>query len=297
MISGLLSASLPRKPKTKVDMTLLGRLLARADHIEISNGRLVISPASGKPVPTLWLKKNRAQLLREIAICTDTRLFSYESYSTGRYSISEKSSVKSPGVTLSYYAIRSDEFVSATFNAELDRKRTTKGGKQGSPLPAGQFRVSNRHKFLRYWDNTGIERPLRLSSFHDCMGKLRDVVMTGELQKAKRLNKDTIRPAEITSNQLRQALGLSDNIQTNSLQLPDNHHTTAPDKEIAQSHVGQGFCANESAWSISRVPSNQESEHISDVKPVIQKTLDPTKQTHEEWLAEYETESKSPDNA
>jgi hypothetical protein len=129
------------------------------------------------------------------------------------------------------------------------------------------------------------------------MGKLRDVVMTGELQKAKRLNKDTIRPAEITSNQLRRALGLSDNIQTNSLQLPDNHHTTAPDKEIAQSHVGQGFCANESAWPISRVPSNQESEHISDVKPVIQKTLDPTKQTHEEWLAEYETESKSPDNA
>lgn len=269
-------------------MTLLGRLLSRADHIEISNGRLVISPASGKPVPKLWLKKNRAQLLREIAICTDTSLFSYESYSTGRYSTSEKSSVKSPGVTLSYYAIHSDEFVSVTFNAELDRKRTTKGGKQGTPLPAGQFRVSNRHKFLRYWDNTGIERPLRLSSFHDCMGKLRDVVMTGELQKAKRLNKDTIRPVEITSNQLRQALGLSGNIQTNSLQAPDNYHTTAPDKEIAQSHAGQGFCTNESTWPITRVLSNQGSEYKSDVKSVIQKTSDPANQTHEEWLADYE---------
>lgn len=278
-------------------MTLLGRLLARADHIEISNGRLIISPASGKPVPTLWLKKNQVQLLREIAICTDSNLFSYDSYSTGHYSVSEKSSVKSAGVTLSYYAIRSDEFVYVTFNAELHRKRTTKGGKQGSPLPPNQFRVTNRHKFLRYWDNTGIERPLRLSSFHDCMGKLRDVVMTAEFQKAKRLNKDTICPAEITSNQLRQALGLSGNIQTNSLQTPDNYHTTLPDKEVAQSHVTKGFHDDESTWPTYRVPSNQGGKYISDVKPVMQRTSDPANQTHEEWLAEYEAESKASDTA
>lgn len=268
-------------------MTLLCKLLARGDYVAITNGRLTISPASGCPVPDTWLKSYRARLLAEIATCTATRLFSYEGYSTGRYSIKGDLPVKSPGVTLTYYAVRSDEFVSVTFNAELDRKRTTKGGRKGSPLPVGQFRVTNRHKFLRYWDSTGIERPLRLSSFHDCMGKLRDVIMTAEIRKGKRLDKDTIRPAAVSFELLRKAMGLPDNSLTKTLQLSDNYPTNIPDKESDQSHATQGFEGSTSACNDSQVLSNQVTTNTSIVRSVVKEVLNPATQSNDDWLAEY----------
>ncbi|WP_143829435.1 hypothetical protein [Zhongshania aliphaticivorans] len=128
---------------------------------------------------------------------------------------------------------------------------------------------------------------MRLSSFHDCMGKLRDVIITAEIRKGNRLDKDTIRPAEICATQLRRAMGFPDNSLTNTQQPTDNYPTTIPDKKSGQSHATQGFYGSESACNDSQVLSNQVGRNTSSVRLVVKEVLDPATQSNDEWLAEY----------
>jgi len=252
------------------------RLLARGDEVAVEKGRLIISPASGLHAPAEWLELHERNLIAQAARLAEVSAFEYLSYSVGQYGPS-----RAGGVTLQFHCINTAQPLFAIFNADTKRARSTRHGKKGTPLPAGQFRVGKRSAFYRFWASTGL--PIRrLSDFHDYMGNLESLIFTGTPSKGERLDASTLHPLVISSHELTTLVrsAMADNNPTNHRQTPDTNPTRFPDKES---------------------PSSQQPRHIQPIsttgiincgKTVIRergRTGNPTppqEQTVDEWLAD-----------
>lgn len=150
----------------------LSRLLKRGDYIAIDAGRLVIVPASGKPIPSDWLANHENNIIKQIIIKTNSNAYKFVSFNTGFYG-----KHKQAGLNLQYENIRTGELTPITFNTELTRTRDNTHGKKGEKLPDKQFRVSKRHKFYMFWVYLGLALPTRLSLFWKRMGYLKTVLI------------------------------------------------------------------------------------------------------------------------
>lgn len=212
--------------------SLLLTLLTRGDSVAIERGRLVIRPASGVAVPEQWLADNRLRLSRELLELVGMDAYEYDGYSTGSYGSSRRG-----GVTLQFVSAVNGEGAYAIFNADLTRARSVAGKKAGSPLPKGQFRVGKRSAFYKFWLSTGL--PVRrLSDFHDYMGKLSGILLTGAIERA-RIEASTLRPMTLSDAEI--AALLPDTIPTSARHHPDKTPTRAPDKETQQHQQPQGL--------------------------------------------------------
>ena len=82
------------------------------------------------------------------------------------------------------------------WNVDLLRKRTVKGKSKGSQYSGKKFSVSKKHKFFQFWYYTcKLPIPSRgLTTFHDCMGKLKHFVFEAEIKEGEQLFKDSIKP-------------------------------------------------------------------------------------------------------
>ena len=119
-------------------------------------------------------------------------IFRYEGYSTGRFG-----QKKNSGVSFQYRQIFDSSTSYFIFNALLDRQRNTKSGKRGAPLPTGHFSVGRGSKFFRFWMRVVGHQPRSLTAFHDCMGKLKPIFITGNYKDDNgRLDKDSLLPLE-----------------------------------------------------------------------------------------------------
>ena len=193
---------------------LATKLLSRGDAVSIERGRLVIQPASGKPVPPDWINTNTARLCRDVLMALGLDAFEYTDYSTGHYG-----KTRSGGITLRFVSLVTGQSAYAVFNADLTRQRNTATAKAGALLPKGQFRIGKRSHFYKFWMGTGLPLPRRLSAMHDYMGKLRSVLMTGSLSGG-RINAGSLTPINLSAAQFRTAI-LPDNFRTSAGQLPD----------------------------------------------------------------------------
>ncbi|MBV1959875.1 MAG: hypothetical protein KUG53_03990 [Pseudomonadales bacterium] len=264
-------------------------LLNRGDVIAIITGRLSIVPASGKPVPDEWLATHTNRLVIEIVERTGLDVFIYESYSTGRYG-----KARSGGVSLQFKSLLSEKQSYMVFNAALDRAKTTSHGKKGSPLPKGRFRVGRKSGFVKFWRSTGLKIPARLSSFHDYMGNLGGILFTGSYSDGEKLDKQTVRPVELSHDQLLQAFSIENlpyNSHTNAIQTPYKSHTKMPYKESVQSQPQQGIQANpttgETNCGIRLQGSTGIRENITPISTpvVIHKSVQD--QSIDEWSDDY----------
>lgn len=265
--------------------TLLGRLLARGDVVAVDNGRLTVTATSGAPVPAEWLQQHRRQLIAEAAQAAGVDALEYLGYTAGKFG-----GGRYPGVDLQFRSLTDNSDRHGLFNAELHRDRSTKHGAKGSPLPPGQFRVRQGHKFYKFWLSTGLPEPRRLSAFHDYMGKLASLVFTGTLSEGERLEAGTLRPLSLTSDKLSRLLGvnLPDNSRTSAGQFPDNSRTRAPDKESPHSQQSRGLEPNQATG---------EKNHGNTVireRGYTGYPIPPEEQTNEQWLADYEGASRRP---
>ncbi|WP_226642800.1 hypothetical protein [Microbulbifer variabilis] len=256
---------------------LLQRLLARGDGIAVDGGRLTLAPASGHPVPAEWLSEHERPLITEAARLAGVEPLEYVSYSVGNYGPSKRG-----GVSLQFRNLTDGSERYSVFNVETRRNRTTKHGKKGSPLPAGQFRITTRFKFYGFWLSTGLPVPRRLSAFHDYMGKLAGLVFTGTAADGERLS--DVRPLSLCNADLLELMGvnLPDNSRTSAGQLPDNSRTKLPDKEIQQTQQPRG---------IQPIQTTGEKKHGNTVireRGYKGTPIPPQEQTNEEWLACYE---------
>lgn len=264
---------------------LIDSLLARGDYVAIEQGRLVITPSSGKPVPADWLRRNEAGLVKEIAAAFPGNVFQYQGYSTGRYGAH-----KAPGVLLKYIDVENGQVGGVIFNAELTRERSTKSGKAGDNLPKGQFRVSANYAFPRYWIKLGLTLPRRLSEFHECMGKLKAVYVTAATDSKGDIEKATLAPLTIPFDSLKGIfkIGKSSGKEPATFrQGTGKEPASATGKEIAPAQVNSSLQSNPSACT----KKYELSEQVSANNVLSNTTIETPISSHiSDWMARLESE-------
>ena len=150
----------------------------------------------------------------------------YDSYSTGPYGKHLKD-----GVTIQFIDMDTGAIYFVIWNVVLTRQRATKNHPKDSRYPAKQFSVSKRMKFFKFWHYTcRLPIPSKgLTTFHDCMGKLKDIRFEAEILEGEKLNKDTIKPF------------IADIIPISSRQEPDKPPINAPDKHLEKTKAMPDF--------------------------------------------------------
>jgi len=200
----------------------------------------------------------------------------YLSYSAGLYE-----NGKYPGITMQFICDNTGMDNHVFFNADLVRQRSTRNHEKGSPLPKGHFTPKPNSGFMQMWRSTLLPLPRSLTSFHDCMGKLKSIVFMAEISKGTRLDAGTLRP-----------MCLPDNSLITTRQLPDKNLIITPDKEISQTLVNSMQEEIPTTCENKYVISKQVSEYTStSTNPSTTYTDESSRianQTIEEWLTEYD---------
>lgn len=198
----------------------LKRILQRGDRVSVESGQLTLLPISGNQVAAdEWLTDNHDLLMTEILKLTGKRGFRYLDYTTGKYGPR-----KAGGLTLQLIDLLTHDPIHCVFNVKVQRDRDTRHGKKGAMLPAKQFKAEAGSAFVAFWKRCGLALPRgRLSAFHDYMGKLRPIILEGQLIAPGKADKQSLTPMTINHDQLMKAAGLlPDNSRTSAGQHPDN---------------------------------------------------------------------------
>jgi hypothetical protein len=271
---------------------MLTRLLAKGDHIELKRGLLVITPKSGDPVPTDWIKSKQAEIIKSISELTNQSLFSYQNYDTGSY----MRGIATGGLSLQFINLKDDTEAYAVFNAELSHQRTTKYHKKGSPLPKRQFYTTQRSKFFKFWKSTNLPIPVSLTRFNQSMGKLKQFVFEGHYHENAqgRLTKDNLKPANITYDVLFK-LFKSHNDHIITTQGSHNYHIAGSHKETPPAQAAHGlelhskYGGNEVRKKVIRESGNkdQSKKDISNINTTSTSTPNNPKRVEDQSLDEW----------
>lgn len=262
---------------------LVTKLLSRGDTVSIEQGRLIIKPASGKPVPVEWLTESTPDICRAILKASGLDAFEYIGYHTGHYG-----KHKAPGVTLQFVSVVTGEAAYAIFNVDLTRHRTTASGKAGSTLPVGQFRAGERSHFYKFWISTGLKTPDSMQRFYKRMGKLSGILFVGTLAN-DRFDAQSIQPLNIASERVRMAVlghkeGISRAQGGHKEDISEGHN------ETATSHAPQGLQPFPTACvsNHGKTVISKQGNKVSPINPLTPRKA-PQEQTVDEWLADYES--------
>lgn len=268
---------------------MLGALTTLGDSTAIDLGKVVIITHEGIKITNLPQEIAWA-FAKEIIELLRIKAFNYTSHSTGIY---EK---KYPGLTLQLLEGTSDEIYYTIFNVEITRKRTTKYGRKGELLPAGNFRVGKRSSFCNFWHSTQIAFPPRLSSFHDYMGNLKNIVLIADEVEGRpgRLNAQTLRPLSVSAEEISRRF-LADNNRTVARHEPDSEQTSVPDNIPAQSQQTQAMQGDPATCVVNR---ENQLIRAREYKGAVGNPCQPKRpenQSDDEWLADYERPAREDD--
>ena len=270
--------------------SLVEKLLIKGHWLAVEHGRLRLRSNSNQAVPDGWLHENKSELIGGILKQTGIDALQYESYSTGNYRIGHAGAKMAGGVTLQFSGLLTKANCYAVFNADLTRQRSTRSGKAGEPLPKRQFRVGKQSGFRKFWLRTELTQPPRLSSFHDYMGKLKQIIFVAKRTYGERLESASLQPLSLNYPELLKAFDVDpmpDNFQTRPGQQPDNYRTIYPDKKIAQSHTKQEQAPNSTTGTKIYGTKSQGNAATREPYPTPLTAKDIKQQTTDEWLADY----------
>lgn len=264
--------------------SLLETLLSRGDHIDIIKGKLVITSASKKPIPKNWLADNSTRLLVEVATLFDINVYIYDSYSTGYYG-----KHKSAGMTLQLTNIATGEESYVIYNVELVRSRNSAAGSKGDPLPKGQFRLSKKHKFYKFWLSTGLKIAPRLSSYHDYMGNLKQLFFMPRLTNGNKIKDKLIPLLSLSHKEIIEKFSQSHayKIKATAIQAPYNPQTTTPYNDSDTSFNSYGLQVNKTTCEAKHGLRFQGSADIREGLATGTPRKRAEDQTAEEWLNDY----------
>ena len=222
-------------------------MLNRGDSVAIKCGALVVLSASGLPILQKWLDDNGINVVTELLQQTGKDGLLYLEHSTGNYYKS-----LAPGVALQFQYLMTGVKAYAIFNADLTRSRNTKNGQAGDPLPTGQFNLPKGAEFIKFWNKTGVKTPLSRTEFHKRMGNLKTLIFTGNPHPTKqdRLVSGSIKPLEITLDEILRAYNLSDSSAIIERQLCDKPAIRVSNKKMLQPSETLGLQTNSTAGAI-----------------------------------------------
>ena len=150
----------------------------------------------------------------------------YDRYSTGKYG-----KFLEDGITIHFTDMDTGATYYAIWNVVLTRQRATKNHPKGSRYTGKQFSASKGRKFFKFWHYTcRLPIPSKgLTTFHDCMGKLKDIRFEAMILEGEKLDKDTLKPS------------IAHNFQKNIRQQPDKVRTISPDKHLEKTKAKTDF--------------------------------------------------------
>lgn len=287
-------------------ISTLERLINRGDQVAIVDGILHIQPISAKPVPNDWYNANLHRLVAEIAEAMNVAVYSYDSYSTGRYKGGQKRLYS--GLILQFINVVTHENARAIFNVDLTRSRNSTAGKKGDPLPFGRFNITKKYLFYNFWDRLNIAHPRYMSEYHEHMGKLRHIFFSMTVNAGKKATNESIIPISIAHHHIMAALNNAHSVRENlgensgfsrekvgnslregNTAKPDNTCLTSnfnyvselPLIKLIHNRVNTALGAD-SSESNTIEQQNKSTKKIEIIKP--------ENQSIDEWLADYESE-------
>jgi hypothetical protein len=192
----------------------------------------------------------------------------YDTYSTGKYGPE-----LDDGITLQFIDEVSGCIYFAIWNVHLKRQRASGKFPKGSPYPPNRFSATKRMKFFKFWHYTCVlPIPSKgLTTFHDCMGKLKDIRFEAEILEGEKLNKDTIKPF------------IADIIPTSSRQAPDKAPIIYSDKQSDEIKAESGF---EQILTTCETNYGISKHGKTDTRVPILTPDTSYGDTNEQWLAE-----------
>lgn len=134
------------------------------------------------------------------------------SYTTGSYGAK-----KSQGITLQFNNLQTNEDAYIIYNASLKRARSGRHGKKGELLPERQFIIGERSNFYKFWCSTGLPLPRSLSKFYECIGKLKPLIFTSQVDFKNRITNKKSPLLEVSYQQIvdKNNISLSGKINAN----------------------------------------------------------------------------------
>ena len=275
--------------------SLLHQLIIRGDIIAIEHGQLKISPVSGCPIPSDWLKKHHDTLVMQILSATECRALKYIGHTVKDY--------KSEGyVTLQFETCLHHLEWYAIFNCLRSRQRDTRYGAKGSKLPRGHFSVQPRSDLAKLVKALPFKTP-KLSSFHEHMGNLKGLLFVGQTDRpdSEKLNKKTLALLNISAATIREAVirqtSTTDTGLTNHRQVTDSSPTSPPTSKPDQPSNYGAFSQSQPHNNNHRNTVNRDAVKqpniLSFPSPSSAHLLEDragtsSDQTTDEWLSDYE---------
>jgi len=253
---------------------LLSKLINRKDNISITNGRLVIEPASGKPIPDDWLEENWFDIVKDAALLTGRNCFSYQEHKIVKNYFPDVS------IRLEFISLVTGESIPMFFKVHTERAKDSKYGKKGNQLPQGSWRLPSNSGLRTIWP---FPKPRRNSEYCEKIWQFKHLIFDGNITPKGKLSKDTFKPleiamSEITSATRRQLIGNTS---------ATDRQTSRQEKPVTQ--ITEGLHPNSTGCDIPELKSNKVSEYESNPSPASFSSITEHIQaiSNEKWLSEY----------
>ena len=289
-------------------MVKLNDLINRGDVISITNGQLNIIPKSGRPVPDSWLYSNQGYLLKQVCDVVQQPIYQFLKFTVGRYSN------RFDGLTMSFIDLHTHDDFFTIFNVSLYRK--TKHGR----LTGKRFNPPAQGALLKFWNRSNLPKPRRPSELYKKISIMKNYVWQAEVSKGSKLDTQTLCLANITHEQILEALSGDISVANRGLDggileastcgslRGQSEVASGSGKESFNNHTWQGVAKDQTTCIDSYVHnepraltttgsnnydiSNQGDAVRGNTFPPIAslkegKKAKPQDQTNAEWLADY----------
>ena len=273
-------------------MISLSKLFNCGYYIQIEHGRLAVSNVTGQEVQLN--QQESESLLSDIAGLVDIPLAHYKYYTAGKFK------GRYEGINLQLKCLNIPPYDRFTlFNAELTYQRTIKnhGKKKGDSLPKNQFTPKPESNFIKLWEACKIPKPASRTRYHERMGKLKGIILTGKVDPINDEKLNEICPFDISHTELEHLLEHSHRIS--STQITHNDRIKLAHKEQSQTYTthtlepDSSYGEDSLRLKVIRESGNKvliEEHRDSDIPPYSEENkqaIKPQLQTTNEWLEEY----------
>lgn len=297
-------------------MVKLEYLINRGDIISITNGKLNITPKSGKIVPSDWINEHSNALVSQISQVVQLPIYAYTNFTVGGYQ-----GGRFDGITLRFYEVTSHVDYYTIFNVSLNKQ------KQPGRLKGKQFIAPKQGALMKFWHRLALPRPRRPSELYKKINVMSEYFWQASLRGKNKLESNELSFANITHQQVvdglkqgniaagewqssgnlvafndgtfkrQQAVANSSGIVSEPAQLYQevqaDQTTREVNYELAKPRIAKatGF----TNYGISQQGSTEEGKpnnHLTigvvEFKKCSETKIKPQGQSHDEWLADYD---------